>query len=189
MHFHYVVLTCFDFCDTLFRKELIYLPNTANLNIRVDAQLKHSADALFAQLGLNTSTAVNIFLRRCVSCGGIPFELRVDPAAQAAPVCECDYMSKLENFLDNKGRLIALPVKRKMKLYALLFFADKFTPGEQYSEAEVNDTVCRYSTFNDPATIRRELCGYGFFDRTADCSVYTALTNPPTPAQLGLEEA
>lgn len=59
------------------------MANTTNLNVRVDEDIKCKADAIFAQLGLNTSVAVNMFLRQCVRYGGIPFELRLDrPNAQ-----------------------------------------------------------------------------------------------------------
>lgn len=52
----------------------------ANLNLRVDDDLKKEAEVLFAQLGLNMSTAMIIFLKKAVSYGGIPFELRIsDP--------------------------------------------------------------------------------------------------------------
>lgn len=52
--------------------------NTTNLNIRVDEELKRQAEALFSELGLNMSTAMNIFLRYSVRYGGIPFELRIE---------------------------------------------------------------------------------------------------------------
>lgn len=54
------------------------MANTTNLNIRIDEELKRQADALFSELGLNMSTAINIFLRYSVRYGGIPFELRVE---------------------------------------------------------------------------------------------------------------
>ncbi|MGS0764891.1 type II toxin-antitoxin system RelB/DinJ family antitoxin [Syntrophomonas curvata] len=54
------------------------MANTTNLNIRVDEELKRRAEAIFAELGLNMSTAMNIFLRYCVRYGGIPFELRIE---------------------------------------------------------------------------------------------------------------
>jgi len=56
---------------------------TMNLNVRVDGEIKRRADSIFAELGLNTSAAVNIFLRYCVRCAGIPFDLRLD-ASEAA---------------------------------------------------------------------------------------------------------
>lgn len=53
------------------------MAKTTNLNIRVDEDLKRKADAVFSELGMSTSTAMNIFLRQCVRFGGIPFELRL----------------------------------------------------------------------------------------------------------------
>ena len=49
-----------------------------NLNIRVDEEVKKQADALFAGLGMNMTTAINVFLRQALRKGGVPFEV-VDP--------------------------------------------------------------------------------------------------------------
>ena len=46
------------------------------IQIRVDDILKNSADELFASLGLDTSTAVRIFLTIAIETGGIPFEIK-----------------------------------------------------------------------------------------------------------------
>jgi len=54
------------------------MANTTNLNIRVDAELKRKAEAIFSELGLNMSTAMNMFLRYSVRYGGIPFDLRIE---------------------------------------------------------------------------------------------------------------
>lgn len=54
------------------------MANTTNLNIRVDEELKRKAEAIFNELGLNMSTAMNMFLRHSVRYGGIPFELRIE---------------------------------------------------------------------------------------------------------------
>jgi DNA-damage-inducible protein J len=43
------------------------------IQVRVDDQLKNSADMLFASLGLDTSTAVRMFLVAAMEAGGIPF--------------------------------------------------------------------------------------------------------------------
>ncbi|MDR1831324.1 MAG: type II toxin-antitoxin system RelB/DinJ family antitoxin [Fusobacteriaceae bacterium] len=48
---------------------------STNINIRTDKELKSQAQALFADLGLDISTAVNIFLRQAVYKQGIPFEI------------------------------------------------------------------------------------------------------------------
>ena len=44
-----------------------------NINIRVDDEVKAQAQELFNSLGLDMSTAINIFLRQSIACGGIPF--------------------------------------------------------------------------------------------------------------------
>ncbi len=53
----------------------------AQVNIRIDDALKERADILFNELGLNMTTAFNIFVRQTVRQGGIPFEIttNVDP--------------------------------------------------------------------------------------------------------------
>ena len=51
--------------------------NTTNLNVRVDEDLKRRAEYIFNELGMNLSTAMNLFLRSVVRCGGIPFELKL----------------------------------------------------------------------------------------------------------------
>ncbi len=54
--------------------------NTTNISIRMDADLKAQADALFAELGMNLSTAFtfNIFVRQSLREGGIPFEVKLE---------------------------------------------------------------------------------------------------------------
>jgi DNA-damage-inducible protein J len=54
------------------------MAGTTNINVRVDKELKRKAEAIFNELGLNMSTAMNIFLRYSVRYGGIPFDLRLD---------------------------------------------------------------------------------------------------------------
>ena len=44
----------------------------------MDADLKAQADALFAELGMNLSTAFNIFVRQSLREGGIPFEISLN---------------------------------------------------------------------------------------------------------------
>ena len=51
---------------------------TTNVSIRMDTELKAQADELFAELGMNLSTAFNIFVRQSLREGGIPFEIRTD---------------------------------------------------------------------------------------------------------------
>lgn len=50
---------------------------TTTLNIRTDKEVKAQAEKIFDALGLNMSTAVNIFLRQAIRENGIPFELKL----------------------------------------------------------------------------------------------------------------
>jgi DNA-damage-inducible protein J len=45
----------------------------SNLTLTVDDQVKREVDALYKSLGMNMSTAVNIFFRKSLQVGGIPF--------------------------------------------------------------------------------------------------------------------
>ena len=45
------------------------------IQVRVDDQLKDDADQLFSSLGLDTSTAVRMFLVASMETGGIPFAI------------------------------------------------------------------------------------------------------------------
>lgn len=51
---------------------------TTNLNIRVDKDIKEQADQIYSELGLNMTTAINIFLRTTIREHGIPFSLKLD---------------------------------------------------------------------------------------------------------------
>ena len=71
-------------------------PNTTNLNIRVDSTLKQESDMLFKDLGLNMSTAINMFLTKCVKTSSIPFKIEEPkPSKELKKVLkELDYMMK-----------------------------------------------------------------------------------------------
>ena len=51
---------------------------TTNLNIRIDKEIKDQAERIFSELGLNMTTAINIFLRTTIRENAIPFALKLD---------------------------------------------------------------------------------------------------------------
>ena len=51
------------------------MAQSVNVNIRMDEDLKKQAEQLFADLGMNMTTAINVFVRQSISYGGIPFEI------------------------------------------------------------------------------------------------------------------
>lgn len=51
---------------------------TTNLNIRTDKEIKETAEKIYASLGLNMTTAINMFLRASIRECGIPFDLKLN---------------------------------------------------------------------------------------------------------------
>ena len=50
---------------------------TTPTQIRIDSTIKQQATDLFANLGMDMSSAVNIFLRQCILRGGLPFPVEI----------------------------------------------------------------------------------------------------------------
>ncbi len=50
--------------------------------VRVDSEIKKQATAIFASLGLDMSTAVNLFLHQCVLHQGLPFAVEMPQYSQ-----------------------------------------------------------------------------------------------------------
>ncbi|MCL1831260.1 MAG: type II toxin-antitoxin system RelB/DinJ family antitoxin [Oscillospiraceae bacterium] len=50
---------------------------TANINVRTDAALKAQAQQVFESIGLDLSTAVNLFLKQAVKANNLPFVVGV----------------------------------------------------------------------------------------------------------------
>ena len=67
---------------------------TVNMSIRMDTELKKQADAMLSDMGLNMTTAMNMFLRQVVRQGRIPFEIATDilDAETIAAIKEMDDM-------------------------------------------------------------------------------------------------
>jgi DNA-damage-inducible protein J len=51
----------------------------AQVNFRIDDDVKTDAEALFARLGMNMSTAVNIFIHQALFHRGLPFAIKEVP--------------------------------------------------------------------------------------------------------------
>jgi DNA-damage-inducible protein J len=74
-----------------------------NLTIRIDEDLKREAESLFNRIGLNMSSAINIFFRQTVGAQAIPFELKAYD----------DYQLKIKKSMRqaDEGKLIAFTVE------------------------------------------------------------------------------
>lgn len=73
---------------------------TTNINVRVDSVLKLEAEALFDDLGLSMSSAINMFLRSAINHNGIPFEVK-RPAPNAETKAALD---EYEEMKKNPGK-------------------------------------------------------------------------------------
>lgn len=49
---------------------------TTLLQVRIDAETKKEADALFSELGLDTSTAIRVFIKQALKKRAIPFSIK-----------------------------------------------------------------------------------------------------------------
>ena len=55
---------------------------TVPTQIRIDETVKAQATSLFNDLGMDMSSAVNIFLRQCLLRGGLPFTVELPNYSQ-----------------------------------------------------------------------------------------------------------
>ncbi|GHS92650.1 hypothetical protein AGMMS50276_01030 [Synergistales bacterium] len=62
------------------------MAGVTNLNIKIDRDLKAQADRLFSDMGMNLTTAVNVFVRQAVLEKAIPFRIYRSAEPLAATV-------------------------------------------------------------------------------------------------------
>ena len=51
---------------------------STNFSVRMDSEIKRQCEALYGELGMNLTTAINVFLRQSLRAGGFPFEVKLD---------------------------------------------------------------------------------------------------------------
>lgn len=54
------------------------MASTTNFSVRMDSEIKKQCENLFGELGMNLTTAINVFLRQSLRVGGFPFEVRME---------------------------------------------------------------------------------------------------------------
>ena len=75
----------------------------AQVNFRIDDQMKSEAEELFSALGLNMSTAITIFIKQSLNRRGLPFEVSEDPFFHPANIAyleraAADYENGAKNY-------------------------------------------------------------------------------------------
>lgn len=56
------------------------MASTTSFSVCIDKQVKQESEALFKDLGMNLTTAINIFLRQAIQTGGFPFAIKLEQA-------------------------------------------------------------------------------------------------------------
>ena len=70
---------------------------SSTIQVRVDDELKNQSDALFKDLGTDTTTAIRIFLTQAVATNGFPFEIKRQTKSNPyAPMTEKEMLAKWE---------------------------------------------------------------------------------------------
>ena len=54
------------------------MASTTNFTCRIDSSIKSQSEALYNELGMNLTTAINVFLRESLRVGGFPFDVRLN---------------------------------------------------------------------------------------------------------------
>lgn len=70
--------------------------NTVNLSVRLDAELKREADALLSELGMNMTTAINLFLKQTVRNQSIPFSISMNTVPNKATLAAMQEALEME---------------------------------------------------------------------------------------------
>ena len=69
---------------------------TSAINVNVPTEVKEESSSIFNNLGLNMSTAINMFLKRVIYERGIPFDVKEPKPSKELleALQELDYMEK-----------------------------------------------------------------------------------------------
>ena len=81
----------------------------SNINVRVDSDLKKKAQNIFKELGLNMTSAINIFLEKAVNNKNILFEFedKIPNEEIKLAIAECEKMKNLHGPFDSAEEAVA----------------------------------------------------------------------------------
>ena len=75
----------------------------STIQIRVEDELKSKSDALFKDLGTDTTTAIRMFLTQAVATNGFPFEIKRQIESNPyLPLNEKELLEKLKRSREQK---------------------------------------------------------------------------------------
>lgn len=76
----------------------------AQINLRVDDEVKKNAEGVFDEIGISLSAAINIYLKKVARERRIPFELTADPFYSEGNIKYLE--QKFQAYKDNKLNLL-----------------------------------------------------------------------------------
>jgi len=81
-----------------------------NFSVRMSKELKTQSEELYRALGMPLTTAIQVFLKKSLAVGGLPFELRVSPPPipNMATMTQAEFDAELQKGYDSamSGNLI-----------------------------------------------------------------------------------
>lgn len=80
----------------------------STIQVRVDDDLKSKADALFKELGTDTTSAIRMFLTQAVAYGGIPFKIKkFNKTNEMKVMIEDEFLDRLASSVQSReGKVI-----------------------------------------------------------------------------------
>ncbi len=91
------------------------MANTTNFSVRMDGDIKKQCEALYGELGINLTTAINVFLRQSLRVGGFPFDVRMEQPNKetVAAMLEAEHIARepsVKRYSDVEEALRALKI-------------------------------------------------------------------------------
>lgn len=78
----------------------------ASVTIRMNRMVKQQAKKLFSDLGIDMSSAINMFIKQALSKNGLPFEVSKKPNKTTLSAIEDANDGKLEGNFQNTSELL-----------------------------------------------------------------------------------
>ena len=94
----------------------------ATVTARVDENVKKEAETLFKKMGLNMSTAMNLFLKKCILERGIPFELKISNKETRKVLEKVEKGIGLSKIFDSIDKMMENLIRLCLKTRNLCYF-------------------------------------------------------------------
>ena len=85
----------------VYKGVILMTTQTTQVTFRTEETLKKEAETLFNQIGLNMTTALNVFLRQAVIAQAIPFQLKSSPVLDFSKLSEIEKNNEIQKGFDD----------------------------------------------------------------------------------------